>query len=1433
MKRLLLTGAVFLCSILSTFAQYSGSGNGTEDDPYLIFNETQLSQMANFLNQDGVVFKLMKDLDLTDWIAENNPKQGWNPIGVESSPFKGIFYGNNHKITGFTVNRSSQSHVGFFGNANGATVKDLTLEGTTVTGAAHTGFLLGSSTNCTISNVTLNGTDVKGTSEVGFLSGTSTSSTFSTISITGTKAKSTQITGFAVGYAINCGFSDVQLKGSVESDTLSTGGCIGVADGCTINNYTAETPVKGKAQVGGLIGYCASATTITNVKVKGDINGTSNIGGLIGYIRDGKDSLANCSYTGDISGSDNVSGIAGYLNAGSSVFFTYCHSKGKITAAGDYVGGIVANSRGACISGMESCSHFGDIRGCNYIGGLLGGLENVTDIPKLHVYTIWSGRSNESPTGSKYFELIESVIEGDGLEKNFSINNCTVSGNISGRDFVGGLIGFEIPAYGYSPVENKYTYAFDRTISWGYQYRYLFKDDKYSGTYGVVYYYTTDKNGGYLKQHEKNHDEFNFSYNNYQRSKTDLYLTNSFYSGKVKGEKNVGGIAGYKSGGAVNNNYSYAAIEGESNVGGIIGGSTGERNGTATNTISIKSNVSNDALISATKENVGRVYGSVEEDCANIGAIGSKESNRALATSKVVLSGVVQEVEDDLQNGTSIGISALKLKANYVAWGWDFDTNWNILETECFPYKKYQAAPPVITSDLVSQATSISGNSLNGGTVYLFYKDRAPVSTECSGNNWSFATEALQSGAQVQLYADVDSLIPSYFTAATVKYPGSGTEEDPYRIYTAEDLQGASNRGYYKLMNDIDLTQWINENSPEKGWVAIGRNSGEATYIDGDGHKVTGLWINDPEEDFNGLFSNFSAGQLKNLNVEVAEGKSVIGGDYTGVLIGRNANGKIVNCTVKGDVKGARHVGGIAGYTENTRLTSLTYEGTVTTSSDSAYAGGVNGLSKNSIYTNCNTTATIKTTGDSTYVGGLAGFAGEGSITKSQAHGAITATGKDNMAGGIAGKASATISQTYAAGSVSSTGEGTESYTGGLVGYATDSITNCYATADVTGGYFTAGLVGYTFSVIDKCYAKGGITGVTYGGGVVGELDGANAKLTNSVAANSTLTLTAKSAWGSRVIGGYKNGANDPDENNYALNTMQVSLNGVPQKKTDDIVEGIVKTADELKTQATYTGIGWNFTKIWSLADSDALPHLLAFDKLQFTLGDVNNDKQVNVIDVIDIARYVAGTPADNFQELAADVNDDGNINIADAVALVNTIAGDVSAAAKPNAFDGETTADALTLVKDGESLHMNLTNALPYTAFQFDLNTTENVVTALLDANRSNGHQLLCNKIAEGKYRVVALSLSNAPFVGNDGTLLNITLDGEPASASISNIHFITPDAVDHIFGTVQTTDATGISEIDADNGESGSWYTLQGVKTSKGQKGVYIHNGKKVIVK
>ena len=52
-------------------------------------------------------------------------------------------------------------------------------------------------------------------------------------------------------------------------------------------------------------------------------------------------------------------------------------------------------------------------------------------------------------------------------------------------------------------------------------------------------------------------------------------------------------------------------------------------------------------------------------------------------------------------------------------------------------------------------------------------------------------------------------------------------------------------------------------------------------------------------------------------------------------------------------------------------------------------------------------------------------------------------------------------------------------------------------------------------------------------------------------------------------------------------------------------------------------------------------------------------------------------------------------------------------------------------------------------------------------------------------------------------------------------------------IAGEAEEDDVTGISNVSVEVEEDGDYYTLQGVKVAQPQKGVYIQNGKKVIIK
>lgn len=1312
-------------------AQWSGSGNGTESDPYLIYTETQLYQMNNFLNQEGVVFKLMKDIDLSDFISSNFPSEGWIPVGTKETPFKGVFNGNNHSIIGINAKRPSTDYVGFFGYLDGATVSNFTLQGSSMGGANYTGALVGyACNNSSITGCSVNVSVITGSQYVGGL----------------------------IGGTNTCTIDNCDLTGDVTGSGSYVGGVIGfLGNNSTASNCDATTNVAGEDYTGGIFGQISSSIAST-ITVKGAAEGKNYVGGISGAA-DGTCRLSSIRHYGNVSGTSYVSGGIGYLMEQNKSTLNSCHSNGKITNRGNYTGGMVGASQGACIESMESCSHFGDITGNNLVGGIVGAIiGSVEPRPTYH-------GSSKSSLSTKNWTSYSTVVEGSTVLK--EINNCTAIGNITGKEYVGGLIGSDVMSVAYT-APSDYKVSDSGTIGPS---NYLRRNESlvYSNTTYYYYYSPIDT-----------------------KNVVGTTLSNSYYSGIITGTMNVGGIVGNKQGGTVQFCYTNASVYGSNNVGGIAGNIFGNNESEATFKTTIKSNVAINSTISATVSDIGRIYGKQENEYVTIGALGTADGNRALTATKVVKQGVVQEVTDNLQHGNAIGEALLKLKANYVAWGWNFNNDWDILDTECFPYKRFQAAPPVIESELVSQATMISGSSLNGGTVYMFYKDRDAVSTTCTGNKWSFATEPLQSGAPVQLYANVDNLTPSYYTSATVGYPGSGTEADPYRIYTAEDLQGASNRGYYKLMNDIDLTEWIAENSPSEGWVSIGRNSGEVTYINGDNHKVSGLWI-DTDQDYTGLFSNFSAGVIKNLTVEVASGRKVKGGDYTGVLIGRNANGQILNCTIKGDVEGTIHVGGVTGYSGNNTINAINYEGNVKATADNATVGGFAGLSENDAITSIRAISTIEATGKSVSAGGIIGRANGGSLSKSNAENALSVTGESGYVGGLIGYSDASISQSSTSGTVQCSGTG--SYTGGVVGYALKPITDSYSSADISGTEFTAGVCAYTFSTIDKCYSNGNINGLKYGAGVVGELDGSEAAITNSLAANNVLSLSDESSWGSRVIGGFKNGAAEPNETNFALSTMQVSLNGVAQKKTDDAVEGIAKSQSELQTAAFYENLGWDMSNVWNIAEGTNYPYLITFtgpETVLITSITLNkNEASLKPNDTLQLAAAILPEDATEKTVIWSSTNED--VAKVSNSGLVTAIKGGVAyITASANDGSGISESCKITVVEevtDSENyfsidnlsvmpgasvrLPIELINESEIAAFSCKITLPEGITLAedengyladVTDRSPStatgHSHSLTMNVLEDGTIALASLSTEGKSFAGNDGDLFYITIN-------------------------------------------------------------------------
>ena len=240
----------------------------------------------------------------------------------------------------------------------------------------------------------------------------------------------------------------------------------------------------------------------------------------------------------------------------------------------------------------------------------------------------------------------------------------------------------------------------------------------------------------------------------------------------------------------------------------------------------------------------------------------------------------------------------------------------------------------------------------------------------------------------------------------------------------------------------------------------------------------------------------------------------------------------------------------------------------------------------------------------------------------------------------------------------------------------------------------------------------------------------------------------------------------------------------------------------------------------------------------QFYLyGDVNTDDEVDVVDIVDIARFVVATPSELFREKLADLNNDLLVNIADAVVLINYIVDDQNfvKAERPSAKSFDYDQCQLRLVsREANKLSLDFVGESDFTAMQFEVHLPDGVdVSAIrVNAQRLGGHQLIYNKVSENRYRVAVLSLSNDVFKGNDGELLKITLNEQPnADISINEVHFVTTNATDVKYDGLSFDGSTTGIDIPSVKTDNIMLYDLQGRRRNLMQRGVNIVNGQKII--
>ena len=201
---------------------------------------------------------------------------------------------------------------------------------------------------------------------------------------------------------------------------------------------------------------------------------------------------------------------------------------------------------------------------------------------------------------------------------------------------------------------------------------------------------------------------------------------------------------------------------------------------------------------------------------------------------------------------------------------------------------------------------------------------------------------------------------------------GENSAENPWLIATEDDLHalaslvnsGARQNGYYKQTVNITLTE---------EHTAIGNNNNRflGSY-DGDNKTISGLVINKPDNNYQGLFGFTDHATVKNVELDNC---NITGSHNTGGIAGYAYYSSISNCTVSGIVQiatgsSAQYLGGIAGYSVDCPISESINHATV---NGASCVGGISGYLNWA--TNTNNLNTGVVTGTS-YVGSIVGYKG-------------------------------------------------------------------------------------------------------------------------------------------------------------------------------------------------------------------------------------------------------------------------------------------------------------------------------------------------------------------------------------------------------------------------------------------------------------------------
>ncbi len=910
---------------------------------YLSTNQTQLvsgSTEYMYMSSSSKI-RLAADIDMSGYTIE--------PIGSSSVFFKGEFDGAGYTISNLNFGHGNLDQA-LFGYIQGATIRRLNIDNASIVGASYTGAIVGTVYDyaviegCKVTNSVISGQNHVG----GIVGGINVKST----------AQATQIINCTVENTTVTSTKKVKehayIGGIIGGTSMnSTEGCYAEISGCKVTDCTLSASAYG---IGGVVGYAPdiknkiSACEVTGTTVTSGeaANGPTyaSLGAVAGLF--GGSLLENCTVTDCTVKGECASGVVSRLinEANTTSTISGCTVKGSTIEAPDIAAGILAQ-----VSAYATSSCWGDkvVTNCKVSahtttttdtetgttttntkdttikalvsGGIVGNVQQfsnknltVTGCTNLGIIETTGKKGSITDAAGGIVGRLSSGLQTSGI----LVTGCLSQGTVKGNSNLGGIIG----------MNNANAHNGENKLIKDCYVTCKFESSNLAVVKGLAIGYI-----GYQTKSNSSAFAENVVFSSLNTREAlfgNIEETSGGYDMNKGADQTKGGItvdfttsvSNTSTGGKrFLNHFAHAVVGYED---GMMGKS---------NTVELRTNMFvSSTIYEKANTTVSYAYGGVSLGSTRVAGLAATTVPRFSVGNLPVLVGTDGNAfTDPSKGGTVSGVpvftttaSSSKILVGYGSSGRDAQGNITGTPTENATYNKLTDVS-IQTFDKKCNATvkTTYTGIINGETVSFDVGFRVVVNGEHA-------------------------------------FDGTGTEYDPFLIYTAEDLlaikqhhdnpsakddfkdnpefyYGSDKDGnhvpvYYEIMNDIDMTEELA--TENKSFAPIGTEEAPfkgkiRTYHD-EQMKISNLLINNPKQnsdyayddaytvtdadgnktvtysDALGLFGYTDGAEIYNLELENVNILSVPGttngflGIKSGALVGVANNTLIQNVKVSG-----------------------------------------------------------------------------------------------------------------------------------------------------------------------------------------------------------------------------------------------------------------------------------------------------------------------------------------------------------------------------------------------------------------------------------------------------------------------------------------------------------------------------------------------------